>query len=244
MNRDFIYESMKGKGTLDYEIYINTTELLSCQKDFDEFTNQDELMFQIVHQAQELWMKLAAYTLLDVDDYLRERNINRIMTLFRRVHVVMRQMIDGIAVLETLSPKSYQEIRLQLGNGSGQESPGFRTLLKMGRPLWESFKTYYLEADNLTIEEIYDTGYSHNDAYLVAEAMAEYDQLFRLFRFRHIQLVERTIGLSSRSIKGRSASLLEDGLEHHFFPELWAIRGKMTDKWGAEYGVVRESLGG
>jgi tryptophan 2,3-dioxygenase len=28
-----------------------------------------------------------------------------------------------------------------------------------------------------------------------------------------------------------------------FFPELWEIRYKMTDKWGGEYGHVRDSIG-
>ncbi len=243
MNRDFFYRTMNGKGTLDYEIYLNTNTLLTCQKPFDEFTNEDELMFQIIHQAQELWMKLIGYTLLDIDDYIQERNTNRVITLFRRVHIVMNRMIDEIAVLETMSPKEYQEIRLQLGNGSGQESPGFRTLLKMSRPLWQSFVATYLDAEGLTIEKIYDSEYSHNDAYVIAEALAEYDELFRRFRYRHIQLIERTIGIHAKSLKGRAVTLLEDGLHHHFFPELWTIRSQMTDKWGGQYGVVRDSIG-
>jgi tryptophan 2,3-dioxygenase len=234
---------MNGKGTLDYEVYLNTKTLLTCQKPFDEFTNEDELMFQIIHQAQELWMKLIAYSLLDIDDYLQKRNTNRVMTLFRRVHIVMRRMIDEIAVLETMSPKEYQEIRLQLGNGSGQESPGFRTLLKMSRPLWQSFVATYLDKEGMTIEKIYDSQYSHSDAYVIAEALAEYDELFRRFRYRHIQLIERTIGIQAKSLKGRAVTLLEDGLKHHFFPELWQIRSQMTDKWGGQYGVVRDSIG-
>ncbi|MFZ0547929.1 MAG: tryptophan 2,3-dioxygenase family protein [Candidatus Promineifilaceae bacterium] len=243
MNRDFFYKTMNGKGTLDYEIYLNTKDLLACQKDFNDFTNQDELMFQIAHQAQELWMKLLAYTLLDIDDYLQKKNTNRVITLFRRVNIVLEQMINGIGVLETMSPKEYQEIRLQLGNGSGQESPGFRTLLKMNRPLWQSFVATYLDPEGLTIEKIYDSSYCHTDAYVIAEALAEYDELFRRFRYRHIQLIERTIGIHSKSLKGRAVTLLEDGLHHHFFPELWTIRSQMTDKWGAQYGVVRDAIG-
>lgn len=243
MDRDYFYATMNGKGEFDYEIYLNTKALLACQKEFDEFCNQDELMFQIVHQAQELWMKLIGYTLLDVDEFLQAHHTNRVLTLLHRVHVVLERMIDQIAVLETMSPKEYQEIRLQLGNGSGQESPGFRTLLKMSRPLWQSFVTYYLEPFGLTIEKIYDTEYSHDDAYVVAEALAQYDELFRRFRHRHIQLIERTIGLESRSLKGRAVNLLEEGVHHRFFPELWTIRSQMTDKWGAQYGVVRDSIG-
>ena len=146
------------------------------------------------------------------------------------------------SLLETMSPKDYQSIRATLGNGSGQESPGFRSLMRMSRQLWQSFQTHYLEAQGLTVEKIYDSEYSHCDAYMVAEALAEYDSLFRQFRFQHIQLIRRSIGLGARSLKGRPVEMLEAGTRYQFFPELWAIRDQMTDNWGATYGVVRDSL--
>lgn len=243
MDRSYFYSIMNGEGTLDYELYLNTKRLLSCQKDFTDFCNQDELQFQIVHQVEELLMKLIANTLLDIDDYIQEENTNRVMTLFRRVHIVQRLMIEELSLLETMSPKEYQEIRVRLGSGSGQESPGFRTLLKMPPPLWQSFKTHYLDRHNLTVEAIYHSGYAHSDAYVVAEALAEFDELFQKFRFHHIQLIHRTIGLGAKSLKGRSVELLDEGLRTKFFPDLWEIRNKMTDEWGSQYGAVRESLG-
>ena len=40
-------------------------------------------------------------------------------------------MSSQLTLLHTMSPKEYQEIRLQLENGSGQESPGFKCFLKL-----------------------------------------------------------------------------------------------------------------
>ena len=244
MDREHFYAIMNGEGTLDYELYLNTKALLSCQKDFSEFCNRDELQFQIVHQIEELWMKLMGYTLLDVDDYMAQGSTNRVVTLFRRVHIALKLMIEQLALLETMSPKEYQEIRLKLGNGSGQESPGFRVLLKMAPHLWETFKKHYLEAHGLTVEKIYNSEYSHGDAYVVAEAMCEFDELFQRFRYVHYQLVERSIGIGAKSLKGRSVEMLREGQRVRFFPELWEIRSHMTDTWGASYGVVRDSIGG
>lgn len=244
MDRDFFYSIMNGEGTLDYELYLNTKTLLSCQKDFEDFCNADELQFQIVHQVEEMWMKLIGYTLLDIDDYIQKEETNRVITLFRRVHIALRLMIEQLALLETMSPKEYQEIRLRLGNGSGQESPGFRTLLRMHTPLWQSFKTSYIDKHGLTIEKIYNSEYSHSDAYVVAEAFAEFDELFQRFRAVHMQLIMRTIGLGAKSLKGRSVDLLNEGMRVRFFPELWEIRSQMTDHWGGEYGVVRDPIGG
>lgn len=244
MDRAYFYSIMNGEGTLDYEIYLNTKALLSCQKDFKDFCNQDELQFQIVHQVEEMWMKLIGYTLLDIDDYIEQENTNRVLSLFRRVHIALRLMIDQLALLETMSPKEYQEIRLRLGNGSGQESPGFRTILKMHPHIWQSFKTHYLDKRSLTVEKIYNSGYSHSDAYVVAESLAEFDELFQRFRFVHLQLIQRSIGLGAKSLKGRSVELLNEGLRVRFFPDLWDIRHQMTDSWGAKYGQVRDSIGG
>ena len=244
MNREQFYEIMGGEGTLDYELYLNTKTLLACQTKFEELCNADELQFQVVHQVEELWMKLIAYTLLDIDDYLQQENTNRLLTLFRRVHTLQRLMIQQIALLEIMSPKEYQEIRLRLGNGSGQESPGFRTLLKMYQPIWSSFEQFYLIKRGLNIEKIYDSQYDHGDAYVVAEALAEFDELFQKFRFEHMQLIHRTIGFGSKSLKGRPVEILEDGMRHKFFPELWEIRNEMTDKWGVEYGVKRDPIAG
>jgi tryptophan 2,3-dioxygenase len=244
MDREYFYSIMNGEGTLDYELYLNTKALLECQKNFHAFCNADELQFQVVHQGEELWMKLIGYTLLDIDDYMQSENTNRIVTLFKRVNICMRLMIAQLDLLETMSPKEYQEIRLQLGNGSGQESPGFRTILKMHPHIWNSFKANYLDKHALTVEKIYNSEYSHADAYVVAESMAEFDELFQRFRFAHIQLIHRTIGLGAKSLKGRSVDMLNEGQRVRFFPELWEIRPQMTDIWGSSHGYVRDSIGG
>ena len=159
MDRAYFYSIMNGDGSLDYEKYLNTEALLRSQKPFDDLCNADELQFQIVHQVEELWMKLMAYTLLDIDDWLERKQTNRVVTLFHRVHILQRHLITQLALLETMSPKEYQTIRLQLGNGSGQESPGFRTLLKMPPFLWETFEKRYLVEAGLTVAQIYDERY-------------------------------------------------------------------------------------
>src|SRR5260370_8433109 len=146
---------MGGEGTLDYELYLDTKTLLSCQSKFEELCNRDELQFQIVHEVEELWMKLIAYTLLDIDEYLQQENTNRVLTLFRRVHAMQRMMIEQISLLETMSPKEYQAIRQRLGNGNGQESPGFRTLLNMYQPIWNSLQHTHLQTHALTFANIY-----------------------------------------------------------------------------------------
>lgn len=242
MNREKYQDMMRGAGQLDYEIYLNTEQLLACQKAPDAFCNPDELQFMIVHQVEELWMKLMAATLLDIDEEMQARNSFKALTLFRRVHICQEMMITQLSLLETMSPKDYQEIRLLLGNGSGQESPGFRVLLKMPTDLWATYSQVYLEGGARRLEQIYDSEYSHDDAYMIAEALAEFDEQFQKFRNAHMQLIYRSIGVAANSLKGRPVEILNEGLRQKFFPDLWQVRAEMTDRWGGAYGRKRAKL--
>lgn len=242
MDRQKYQDMMRGAGQLDYEIYLNTEQLLACQKPPQAFCNPDELQFMIVHQVEELWMKLMASTLLDIDDEMQDGNTFKALTLFRRVHICQEMMTTQLSLLETMSPKDYQKIRLLLGNGSGQESPGFRVLLRMPEDLWKTFDDVYLAGGKRTLEDVYDSGYRHDAAYMIAEALAEFDEQFQKFRNAHMQLIYRSIGVAANSLKGRPVEILNEGLRQKFFPELWHVRAEMTDRWGGEYGRKREKL--
>jgi len=242
MNRDHYLGLLSEPEKFDYEIYLKTSRLLSCQKPADSLINPDEMQFMIVHQVEELWMKLLVFTLLDIDDALRDQRVHKAVTLFGRANHILRLMSDQLDLLETMSPHDYQQIRLQLGNGSGQESPGFRALMRMPPELWQTFDAVYLSGRGQSVRDIYDGKYCHNDAYAVAEAMIEFDERMAKFRSNHILLIQRSIGMGAASLKGRPVELLDAGARHRFFPQLWSVRHEMTDDWGAEYGRVRHSL--
>src|SRR5207344_115344 len=56
---DFSAPVLEGEAASDYERYLRTDELLALQKTAAEQAHRDELLFQTVHQASELWLKLA-----------------------------------------------------------------------------------------------------------------------------------------------------------------------------------------
>ena len=67
---------------MDYEIYLNTEDLLPA-KPFAGCATRTNCSFKS-HQVEELWMKLIAYTLLDIDEYLAGAIVLRTLTLFER----------------------------------------------------------------------------------------------------------------------------------------------------------------
>ncbi|MET0259503.1 MAG: tryptophan 2,3-dioxygenase, partial [Gaiellaceae bacterium] len=56
---DFSQPILAGEGASDYERYLRTDELLALQKSSEQQVHRDELLFQTVHQASELWLQLA-----------------------------------------------------------------------------------------------------------------------------------------------------------------------------------------
>jgi tryptophan 2,3-dioxygenase len=112
---------MSEKKVTEYERYIRTGELLNLQK--TELSCHDELAFQIVHQVEELWMKLAlhelAFAAKQIDGGLLEAG----RVAVHRMYLLVELMGTQLRILETMSPRAYFTVRAQLGRGSGQESP-------------------------------------------------------------------------------------------------------------------------
>src|SRR6185503_16633563 len=63
MSEDRTRPILAGTAATDYERYLRTDELLSLQKTPAEVVHRDEHLFQTVHQASELWLKLAGLEL-------------------------------------------------------------------------------------------------------------------------------------------------------------------------------------
>lgn len=215
----------------DYELYIRTEELLALQKPADALTCHDEMMFQVVHQASELWMKLIEHEVAFFIELLDGDQLARAVTTLGRIARIHRLLVQQLEILDTLAPKDYMTIRTGLGRGSGQESPGFRTLLRLpGETIWPAFERF-LERRGRTLRAIYEQPHEHHDVFQLAEGLVDYDQLLQLWRQRHLLLVYRIIGAGTPSLKGKPSEILAKGLKQRFFPKLWDVRDELFAEW-------------
>src|SRR5688500_9482056 len=140
----------------DYEKYIRTEELLKLQKSPEVLSCHDELQFQVIHQAHELYMKLIEHELRFVATLLHADDAPRAITTLNRVSRIHRVLLLSIDLLDTMAPTDYMQIRTGLGRGSGQESPGFRMMLKLpGEVVWPAFASF-LERTGVTLRQIYE----------------------------------------------------------------------------------------
>lgn len=61
----------------------------------------------------------------------------------------------------------------------------------------------------------------------LCEFLIRYDELISLWRFRHVQMVERMIGMKKGTGGSLGVPYLENTLKRRFFPELWEARTHM-----------------
>jgi tryptophan 2,3-dioxygenase len=226
---DFSEPVLPGPGASDYERYLRTDALLSLQKTPEEQAHRDELLFQTVHQSSELWLKHASVEAEEAVALLEREEIAPALRLLRRSALGLKLITDQLDMLEQMSPWEYQEVRAVLGHGSGFDSPGFRRLRTAVPPLGQALSGL-VRGRGLTLEDVYVHGREHEDLYQLAEALTELDERLMLWRVRHYKVVARIIGDEVVGTQGTPVELLGGLIKQTFFPELWAVRNKLTSR--------------
>ena len=232
---DFSQPILAGAGASDYERYLRTDELLSLQKTPEERAHRDELLFQTVHQSSELWLKLASAETAEAVALLEREEIAAALRLLRRASLALRLITGQLDMLEQMSPWEYQKVQAVLGHGSGFDSPGFRSLRSVVPPLGQAFSGL-IRKRQLTLEDVYVDGREHEELYQLAEALTELDERLMLWRVRHYKVVARIIGDEVVGTQGTPVELLGGLIKQTFFPELWAVRNRLTSRAIAEGG--------
>jgi tryptophan 2,3-dioxygenase len=109
-----------------YSSYLRLSELLSCQTPLS--SAHDEMLFVIIHQASELWIKLCLFELRAARAAVIDDELGRAFKMMTRVARVQAQLIQSWEVLATITPKDYSAMRADLGSGSGFQSYQYRLL--------------------------------------------------------------------------------------------------------------------
>jgi tryptophan 2,3-dioxygenase len=236
--------------SVNYGSYLALAELLDLQRPRSD--NPDELLFIAVHQSSELWFKVILHELDLLIGSLSSREPEFALFRVERINALMRIVSAQLAALETLPPQHFAQFRGYLGTSSGSQSVQFRAIEAvsglrephfiqvlqehgeipalvrdaLARPtLQELFVALVRELDT-NLAELY-TGRKPTVLFFLAEALLEYEQQFGLWRFRHVQLVERVLGPLTGGTGGTlGARYLARTVDQKFFPELWSVRSQ------------------
>jgi tryptophan 2,3-dioxygenase len=218
---------LSGRGESDYERYLRTDELLELQKRPDEWAHRDELLFQSVHQTSEIWLKLAWHEAEEAARLIEAGDVAGAIRLLRRAVETLKLVTDALDMLEHMSPWEYTEVRKALGHGSGFDSPGFRELRRVAKPLGVAFAAAH-ERAGLSLVEVYTEGRRHEELYTLAELLIELDERVTVWRVRHFKVVQRTIGGDVVGTQGTPVEVMGRLIHQSFFPELWDVRNDLT----------------
>jgi len=112
--------------SLSYSEYLRLDQLLDAQA---PLTHQhDEMMFILVHQTSELWMRLFLHELRGALACVRKDDLDPSFKMLARISRVQTQLMATWDVLATMTPADYSAFRNALGRSSGFQSVQYRML--------------------------------------------------------------------------------------------------------------------
>jgi tryptophan 2,3-dioxygenase len=220
------FDGPYGDGKSEYERYLRTSDLLPLQKPPDRRSHPDELMFQTIHQVEELWMKLVVHELGEAVVCIAVDRFADACRALARVDQVQTLVERQLKLFETMLPGAYIHIRTGLGQGSGLDSPGFKRIHELAPAIWEAFERALARA-GVEILEVYERPGDHPDLIALAERLVTFDAQMQRFKLEHLMTVRRIIGTGTASLRGNPAEMLERSAHLTFFPLLWAVRDRL-----------------
>jgi tryptophan 2,3-dioxygenase len=109
---------------MSYADYLHLDQLLGAQQPLSDL--HDEMLFIVIHQAKELWMKQMLHELALAIRLVDEDGFAEAYKALARVNRILSVMTLSWDVLSTLTPVDYLAFRDVLGTASGFQSVQFR----------------------------------------------------------------------------------------------------------------------
>ncbi|HEY2896155.1 MAG TPA: tryptophan 2,3-dioxygenase [Gemmatimonadaceae bacterium] len=113
-------------GAMSYGDYLQLDTLLGAQQPRSD--SHDEMLFIIIHQATELWMKLTLHELDAARRLIMADDLAPAFKHLARVSRIQSQLIQSWDVLSTMTPSDYSRFRDALGRSSGFQSAQYRLI--------------------------------------------------------------------------------------------------------------------
>jgi tryptophan 2,3-dioxygenase len=111
---------------MSYADYLKLDQLLTAQQPLSAL--HDEMLFIVIHQTKELWMKQMLHELRLAVAFVDQDKFAEAYKAMARISRIQAVMTLSWDVLSTLTPVDYLKFRDVLGTSSGFQSAQFREL--------------------------------------------------------------------------------------------------------------------
>lgn len=112
--------------SMSYGDYLHLDEILGAQR--PQTDRHDEMLFLIIHQTSELWIKLVLHEVGAAIRHVAADDLGPAFKMLARVSRIQDQLVQSWSVLSTLTPADYMTFRDALGQASGFQSHQYRML--------------------------------------------------------------------------------------------------------------------
>jgi tryptophan 2,3-dioxygenase len=111
---------------LNYADYLDLKDLLGAQRPLSDL--HDEMLFIVIHQTKELWMKQMLHELRLASALVQDDHFAQAYKAMARISRIQAVMTLSWDVLSTLTPVDFLKFRNVLGTSSGFQSAQFREI--------------------------------------------------------------------------------------------------------------------
>jgi len=157
-------------------------------------------------------------------DFLEFRSHLAPASGFQSVQFRELEFISGLKdarYLERISSDPAERVRLERRLEEPTLWDGFCTMLEhRGLPMPPDDE----EVRRASLLKMARDRESFTDEFFASEALLTHDELFAMWRYRHVLMVERQIGAKTGTGGSTGATYLRTTLDKRFYPELWDLR--------------------
>ncbi|MDU0112690.1 tryptophan 2,3-dioxygenase [Psychrosphaera aquimarina] len=208
------------KDDMSYGDYLNLEKILSAQQ--PQSDQHDEMLFIVIHQASELWLKLAGHEITSAISMLKQAEFGPAFKVISRVKQIFIQLTQSWNILSTLTPVDYLKFRDSLGHSSGFQSYGYRKMeFLLGNKNQELIKVH---ASNPTV---------HEELSAISDAPSIYDEIIKIMASSGFKIDQNMVERDFNQPYQSNESVLNAWLEvyrnadKHF--ELYELAEKLMD---------------
>ena len=149
----------------DYADYLHLEDVLGAQHPLSD--QPDEMMFIVIHQATELWLKLVTFETRLAMRHIAADDLGPAFKALARVARIQHVLIESWQVLATMTPTDYLAFRSLFGTASGLQSLQYREIeFLLGRRDRRYLETYD-GPDRARLEEVLAAPSLYDEALLL-----------------------------------------------------------------------------